>query len=337
MFERFTPRARHAVVLAQEEARALQHNYIGTEHLLLGMLGESDGIGARVLQRFDVTLADARDEVVAKVGSGEKALDGHIPFTPRAKKVLELSLREALSLGHNYIGTEHVLLGLVREQEGVGAQIIAAHVPEPVEARVRVAVLDLLPTPTNEPKRRWLRRRPRAVAGEESAVPEELDTTPAADTTLAEAARLAGAQPVGSQHLMLAALDDPQSAAARALTSIGIDLDDARTALRGVDIIGTSDEAPEDVGRRYMRVRVGADAVVVEATDPMIIQLGRAVVDSLDPTSEEAGTLTGENPVTVSLATVWRALHDSLDDIRRRITAGDPPAESGADPGAGEA
>src|SRR5512142_158079 len=110
MFERFTTRARHAVVLAQEEARALQHNYIGTEHVLLGLLGEADGTAARALGQFEMTLDGARQELIDRVGRGQKQLKGHIPFTPRAKRVLELSLREALSLQHNYIGTEHLLL-----------------------------------------------------------------------------------------------------------------------------------------------------------------------------------------------------------------------------------
>jgi ATP-dependent Clp protease ATP-binding subunit ClpA len=173
MFERFTDRAKQVVVLAQSEARSLRHGYIGTEHLLLGILGESTGIGARTLARFEVTLEATRSDVVRIIGRGSGAAEerdaealraigidlgevrrrveeafgpgaldrpqeisgrcgpiprllpgGHIPFTPRAKKVLELSLREALALGHKYIGTEHILLGLVREGEGVGAKIL---------------------------------------------------------------------------------------------------------------------------------------------------------------------------------------------------------------------
>ena len=124
MFERFTERARQVVVLAQEEARALKHNYIGTEHLLLGLLREEEGVAARVLEGLDVSVEEVRAAVVRIVGSGEEEPQGQIPFTPRAKKVLELALREALSLGHNYIGTEHILLGLVREDEGVAARIL---------------------------------------------------------------------------------------------------------------------------------------------------------------------------------------------------------------------
>ncbi len=124
MFERFTDRARRVVVLAQEEARLLNHNYIGTEHILLGLIHEGEGVAAQVLVRMDISLKTVRDEVEEIVGAGGRAPAGHIPFTPRAKKVLEMSLREALQLGHNYIGTEHILLGLIREGEGVAAQVL---------------------------------------------------------------------------------------------------------------------------------------------------------------------------------------------------------------------
>ncbi len=124
MFERFTERARQVIVLAQDEARTLKHNYIGTEHVLLGLLREEQGLAARALEGLDITVERVRAQVVRIVGSGEEVTTGQIPFTPRAKKVLELALREALSLGHNYIGTEHLLLGLVRENEGVAARIL---------------------------------------------------------------------------------------------------------------------------------------------------------------------------------------------------------------------
>ena len=124
MFERFTDRARRVVVLAQDEARALNHNYIGTEHLLLGLIHEGEGVAAKALESMDVTLDKARAQVVEIIGEGQSAPSGHIPFTPRAKKVLELSLREALQLSHNYIGTEHILLGLLREGEGVAVQAL---------------------------------------------------------------------------------------------------------------------------------------------------------------------------------------------------------------------
>jgi ATP-dependent Clp protease ATP-binding subunit ClpC len=124
VFERFSERARQVVVMAQEEARALRHNYIGTEHLLLGLLREDSGVAAQVLESLGVTVEEVRAQVAEIVGEGDEVTTGQIPFTPRAKKVLELSLREALSLGHNYIGTEHLLLGLARENDGVAARIL---------------------------------------------------------------------------------------------------------------------------------------------------------------------------------------------------------------------
>ncbi|GGO64792.1 ATP-dependent Clp protease ATP-binding protein [Microbacterium nanhaiense] len=124
MFERFTDRARRVVVLAQEEAKMLNHNYIGTEHILLGLIHEGEGVAAKALEALDISLDAVREQVQDIIGQGQQQPTGHIPFTPRAKKVLELSLREALQLGHNYIGTEHILLGLIREGEGVAAQVL---------------------------------------------------------------------------------------------------------------------------------------------------------------------------------------------------------------------
>jgi Clp amino terminal domain, pathogenicity island component/UvrB/uvrC motif len=124
MFERFTDRARRVVVLAQDEARLLNHNYIGTEHILLGLVHEGEGVAAKALEALGISLEAVREQVEEIIGQGQEAASGHIPFTPRAKKVLELALREALQLGHNYIGTEHILLGLIREGEGVAAQVL---------------------------------------------------------------------------------------------------------------------------------------------------------------------------------------------------------------------
>jgi ATP-dependent Clp protease ATP-binding subunit ClpC len=127
MFERFTDRARRVVVLAQDEARGLNHNWIGTEHLLLAVIREGHGVGAKALESMQISLDAARQQVESIIGRGQNPVgDGHIPFTPRAKKVLELSLREALQLGHDYIGTEHILLGLIREGDGVAAQVLVS-------------------------------------------------------------------------------------------------------------------------------------------------------------------------------------------------------------------
>ena len=124
MFERFTDRARRVVVLAQEEARKLNHNYIGTEHLLLGLIRESEGVAAKALESLGISLDAVRQQVREIIGQGQQPPPGHIPFTKRAKKALELSTRESMQLGHNYIGTEHILLGLLREGDGVAAQVL---------------------------------------------------------------------------------------------------------------------------------------------------------------------------------------------------------------------
>ena len=141
MFERFTDRARRVVVLAQEEARMLNHNYIGTEHFLLGLILEGEGVGALALRNLGINLEDVRQQVEDLLGRGQQGPSGHIPFTPRAKKVLELSLREALDLGHDYIGTEHILLGIVREGQGVAAQVLAAMGAGEDEIRAKMSEL----------------------------------------------------------------------------------------------------------------------------------------------------------------------------------------------------
>ena len=334
MFERFTNRARHAVVLAQEEARRLRHNYIGTEHILLGLFGEPEGVAGRVLASFGMSLEATRHEVTAIVSAGSSAPSGHIPFTPRAKKTLELALREALSLHHNYIGTEHILLGLIREGEGVAAQILRQHADL---FAIRMAVIDQAPAASPEAGgrgRHWLRRRAAAGHAEPGTPAEQavLNATPAADITLSEAARMAGAQPVGSHHLLLAALADPDTAAARALAALGVDLDQAREALRRADITGTTDELPEEAGRRQMLIQVSGERLTIEAADPVIIEAGQAALRALGDQASPPGTIRGALPAGASLSTVWQALHDSLQAIQRNAA---PPADTpgGAAPG----
>jgi ATP-dependent Clp protease ATP-binding subunit ClpA len=157
MFERFTERARRAVVLSQEEARKLDHGYIGTEHLLLGLIREGEGVAAKALESLGISLKAVREQVVARVGRGQQPPTGHIPFTERAKRALELSLRESGQLGHRYIGTEHILLGLIRQGDGVAAQVLTG-LGADLE-RVRQQVIELLrghgsEGPRPEPPRR---------------------------------------------------------------------------------------------------------------------------------------------------------------------------------------
>jgi Clp amino terminal domain, pathogenicity island component len=187
MFERFTDRARRVVVLSQEEARLLNHNYIGTEHLLLGLIHEGEGVAARALESLGISLEAVRAQVEEIIGQGQSGPIGQIPFTPRAKKVLELSLREALQLGHNYIGTEHILLGLVREGEGVAAQVLVKLGGGDL-ARVRQAVtVQLASQPSEEISQRPVLHEPRptlvggpGVFGQQPEPPELVRVVPLA-------------------------------------------------------------------------------------------------------------------------------------------------------------
>ena len=213
MFERFTDRARRVVVLSQEEARFLQHDYIGTEHILLGLLHEEQGVASAALTVLGVSLEQARERVEELIGRGEREPPSQIPFTPRAKKILELSLREALDLGHSYIGTEHILLGLMREGEGVGAQIVR----ELATRDVRAQVLSLLKSRPEE--------RPPAPAP--PPWPDFIDRLddPALRAVLAarDVARSQEQPTVEPEHLLagvLALEDDPW---ARALLDVGVD------------------------------------------------------------------------------------------------------------------
>jgi len=186
MFERFTESARRVIVLAQEEARLLDHNYIGTEHILLGLMRESGGLAAEALESLGFTLDGVRAAVQERVGLGARAPSGHIPFTQRAKKVLELSLREALQLEHNYIGTEHILLGMIREGGGVAAQIMTDEAGD--LGRVRARVSELLP-PGPAPAGRGPAQRVR------SWQEEVTQTVSALEARLAAVERHLGLQP----------------------------------------------------------------------------------------------------------------------------------------------
>jgi Clp amino terminal domain, pathogenicity island component len=340
MFERFTAYARRAVVTAQEEARELNHNYIGTEHILLALLrrpdglpNQEDGIASAILEEFGMSREGVREEVIAKVGIGKgKAKTGHIPFTPRAKKVLELALREALQLHHNYIGTEHLLLGLIREDEGVAVQIMREHADL---LALRTAVLDAVPAGEGEEGRlaaatgTLLRRvRARHWGPRDGG---DVGATPATDATLTEAARLAGGAPVGSHHLLLAALADPNSAAARTLAGLGVDLDQARELLRTADVTGTTDEPPEEAGRRQMSLQVADETLTVVIVDPVLVAAAKAALEAVNASAEpgeddksgEAGArdsatasvIRGDHPAAASLAAVWTELRDSLAKI----------------------
>jgi ATP-dependent Clp protease ATP-binding subunit ClpA len=357
MFERFTGRARHTVVLAQEEARFLNHNYIGTEHILLGLLGEPDSIGGTVLESFGITRDGVRAEVEEKVGKGKSQPSGHIPFTPRAKKTLELSLREALAIKHNYIGTEHILLGLIREGDGVAVQILRNHADlREIRAAVLSAVSATGPGEAGEGSEEtnamlsWLRRRLSrhgtgvTFASEVPGAEPTTRGTPAVEAALQQAARLAGPLPVGSHHLLLAALDDSNSAASWALASLGVDIDELREKLRAAQVAGTTDEQPEQAGRRQMAIQVTDEILTIVATDPVIVQAGKEALravnaraaaaaqsagaspgeeasgeetsgEEADGKSATATVIRGDLPAAAGLADVWLELRKTLNTI----------------------
>ncbi len=201
MFERFTNQARRVVVLAQEESRSLNHNYIGTEHLVLGLLREGRGTGARALESLDVTLEAVRGEVETRIGRGNQQQSGHIPFTPRAKKALELSLRESLALGQSYIGTGHLLLGLIRKGDGVGVEILVGLGADLNVLRARV--IELLPDDTEEgaesgPRARIATARTERLSG---AVQGLLDSIDARLTTIERHLGITRSVPGRAAHL----------------------------------------------------------------------------------------------------------------------------------------
>jgi ATP-dependent Clp protease ATP-binding subunit ClpA len=226
MFERFTDRARRVVVLAQEEARLLKHGYIGTEHLLLGLVAEEDGIAAAALGRSGVELDAARAEVVELMGAGERPPSGHIPFTPSAKKALQQSLREAICLNHKHISTEHLLLGLLGYTDDAGTEVLRRLGVDFDALRADVVrLIEESPPPM---------------------VPKPRQSTPAFTRAMRRAAALAGDGDTGSHHLLLALLTDEQSIAFRILTDLGVSGDQVEALAAGADPTGTSDEVKLD-------------------------------------------------------------------------------------------
>jgi ATP-dependent Clp protease ATP-binding subunit ClpC len=236
LFERFTEQARQVVVVAQDEARALNHNYIGTEHILLGLLREGEGVAARVLVSLGVTLELVRAQVVEVVGPGEgEVTHGQIPFTPRAKKVLELALREALSLGHNHIGPEHILLGLSRDNEGVASRILLACDAD--AEKIRNEVMRLVPGPGPHPAVATLRR--------ESGFDPWIRVGPAAGLRrllMIAAARALddGRTEIDASDILLALTRDQGTGPL--LAGLGVDEAAVRDA---IERAGTSEEPPE--------------------------------------------------------------------------------------------
>ena len=259
-------------------------------------------------------------------------------FTAYARRAVVTAQEEARELNHNYIGTEHILLGLIREDEGVAVQIMRSRADL---LALRAAVLDRVPAGDDDPisfpaatgalmRRVRARHLPRRDGGDEQTV----GATPATDATLTEAARLAGGAPVGSHHLLLAALADPNSAAARTLAGLGVDLDQARESLRTADVTGTTDEPPEEAGRRQMSLQVADETLTVVIVDPVLVAAGKVALAAVNASARprqddesggiaEAGAghsattsvIRGDHPAAASLAGVWRELRDSLAKI----------------------
>jgi hypothetical protein len=310
MFERFTQRARQAVVSAQDEARDLGHSYIGTEHLLLGLLaGHQEALGRVALNRLGVTLERSRSEIVEMIGRGDDAPSGHIPFTSRAKKVLELSLREALNLGHNYIGTEHIVLGLVREGEGVAMQAVQRQGVS--GERVREEVLAEVGRVTEG------RGAPRSTPV----------TTPGAESVLAAARELAGDAPLGTHHLLEALSLAEGSVAGGVLGGLGIDAETVAARIDATDVDGTSDVTPELVAARQLEVHLDDDAVRIVLGDDTIRELVGRLVESLG--NPMRGSAHAE-----SLIALWRANVAVLQQIAERIAT---PDDTDAAAGSGQA
>ena len=317
MFERFTDRARRVVVLAQEEARMLNHNYIGTEHILLGLIHEGEGVAAKALESLGISLEGVRQQVEEIIGQGQQAPSGHIPFTPRAKKVLELSLREALQLGHNYIGTEHGLLGLIREGEGVAAQVLVKLGADLSTAREGVirAIGALAPRP-------GVRTYPEIARGM---------TTPAAMMVANEARRLAHGARIGSHHYLLGLLGEERGLAAKVLTSLGVTREAVERKLQELDATGTSDESPEDEGARRMSLRIEAERLVLEVDDPrQAAKFRQAAAGGV-----EVRTISGTDPEARAVfPDLYRAFEHTVDQLARRLSSTTKPFVGSAwDPG----
>jgi ATP-dependent Clp protease ATP-binding subunit ClpC len=304
MFERFTNRARTTVVYAQEEARQLRHNYIGTEHILLGLIREGEGLAAQVLAGLGVSLPNVRGQVEEIIGRGDEEPTGHIPFTPRAKKVLELSLREALQLGHNYIGTEHILLGLIREGEGVAAQVLVRLGADLRRVRQEVS-------------RTLARVREGGVLDE----PPARRRTPAAAEVVAAAERLAGGSPMGSHHLLEALVRSEDSAAARVFEALGVAADTLAATIDEVGIEGTTDLTDQEAAARQMEIRVTGGEVQIVLRDAAAVALAEAVTEQL------AGPVRGDDPLAGGLADLHQEIIGFLTELRARVAP--PPEDAG--------
>ncbi|MFI7293688.1 Clp protease N-terminal domain-containing protein [Streptomyces sp. NPDC050121] len=285
-FERFTVKARQAVVAAQEQARLLKHLHIGTEHLLLGLLDVPDSTAAKVLHRLGYDKEAAQTDVAALVPPGTRQLSGHIPFESRATKTLELALREAQQLHHHDVGTEHILLALVREGEGVGTKVLAERI-NPI-SKIRAAVLASVEGPQDVAPGPW-------PAG-----------TPATEDTVSAAGALAGGAPVGSHHLLEAMLRAENSMAARVLRELGVDPDAVAAKIDELDPETTTDANPEEAAARKMEIRLVDDEVHLILRDPTTVTIAKEVTELC------GGPIRGVGPVAGMFVPLWRSANQLL-------------------------
>ncbi|MEU4230104.1 Clp protease N-terminal domain-containing protein [Nonomuraea sp. NPDC026600] len=288
------------VVTAQEEARLLKHNYIGTEHILLGLLNAPDSTAAKVLHQLGYNKETAQVDIAAAVKPGTEELRGHIPFTPRAKKTLDLALREATQLHHNYIDTEHILLAVVRESEGVAAKVLAERI-NPI-SKIRAAVLASLEGSQDVAAGPW-------PAG-----------TPATEDTVSAASALAGGAPVGSHHLLEAMLRVENSMAARVLRELGVDPDAVADKIDELDPETTTDANPEETAARKMEIRLVHDEVHLILRDPATVTIAKKVTELAE------GPIQGVGPVAGMFVPLWRSTNQLLLQIQRVL---EPEPEEG--------
>ncbi|WP_406333958.1 Clp protease N-terminal domain-containing protein [Streptomyces sp. NBC_00203] len=308
-FERFTVEARKVVVTAQEEARLLKHNHIGTEHILLGLLDAPDSMAAKVLHQLGYDKATAQVDIAAVVKPGTQELSGHIPFAPRAKKTLDLALREAQQLHHTYIGTEHILLALVSEGEGVGAKVLAERI-NPI-SKIRAAVL------ASSEGSHGSQGSQDVAAGPWPA------GTSATEDTVSAASALAGGAPVGSHHLLEAMLRAENSMAARVLRELGVDPDAVAAKIDELDPETTTDANPEEAAARKMEIRLVDDEVHLILRDPATVTIAKKVTELSN------GPIQGVGPVAGMFVPLWRSTNQLLLQIQR-VLEPEPGEEDGS-------
>ena len=312
MFERFTDRARRVLVFAQEEARLRHHGYLGTEHMLVGLIQEGGGVATKTLEVLEISVDQLREDIEAKMGPAQPPIATAPPFTPKAKKVLELALGEALKLGHNYIGTEHLLLGLAVENEGLGGEVLRTRGAEP--DKLRPVIVDLL-----EAARRAQPPAPQpAPATVSTEAPSLGELTVAAATALRFAASRAGHRPVGTHDLLVALLSSDRNAAATALANAGFSLADLRVAAEAATTLNTADQTTEEAVASQLAVRAEGERIVIEVNNAALLAALRASVRDGDV------ALANDDPrVTHDLGTLWQQITATLWEAINRL---DPPA-----------